>query len=151
MSLVNRVVGLAAVLGGTLLFLTGWRLDIGTPKLPGPGFFPLLIACAMAGLGISLLLRPGPQERAALTGPSRWKPLFIALFSVLAYALVLFEVGYLLSTFALLAIQLRWVERQSWRAALITAVLASAVSLVLFRAVLRVPLPVGILPLPNSW
>ena len=73
MSLVNRVVGLAAVLGGTLLFLTGLRLDIGTSKLPGPGFFPLLIACAMAGLGISLLLRPGSQERVALTGSSRWK------------------------------------------------------------------------------
>ena len=151
MSLVNRVVGLAAVLGGTLLFLTGWRLDIGTPKLPGPGFFPLLIACAMAGFGISLLLRPGLQERAALTGPSRWKPLFIALLSILAYALALVELGYLISTFALLAIQLRWVEGQSWRTSLITAVMASAVSLILFRVALKVPLPVGILPLPNGW
>jgi hypothetical protein len=151
MSLVNRVVGLAAVLGGILLFITGWRLDVGTPKLPGPGFFPLLIACAMAGLGIWLLLRPGLEERAPRAGSSGWGPLSVALLSVLAYALALKELGYLLSTFALLAIQLRWVERQSWRTSLITSVLAAASSLILFRVALKVPLPVGILPLPSGW
>ena len=151
MSLVDRVVGLSAFLGAILLFVTGWRLDIGTPKLPGPGFFPLLIACAMAGLGIWLLLRPGLEERAPRAGSSRWGPLSVGILSVVAYALALNGLGYLLSTFALLAIQLRWVERQSWRTSLVTAVLAAASSLILFRVALKVPLPIGILPLPSGW
>ncbi len=96
MSLVDRVVGLAALLGGILLFVTGWRLDLGTSKLPGPGFFPLLIACAMGGLGIWLLLRPGLEERRAsrrLIAMGSVRPSL--LLSIVAYALVLEWTGVL--------------------------------------------------------
>src|SRR5512135_596837 len=125
MNLVDRVVGLSAVLGGCLLGLTGWQLDIGNSKLPGPGFFPVLIALAMGALGVRLFLRPGAEKSSPVSGVSRWGSLAIALFSVLAYALVLSAVGFLISTFVLLAVQLRWVEKQAWRTSLITAFLAS--------------------------
>ncbi len=151
MSLVDRVAGASAIAGGILLFFTGWQLDIGTSKLPGPGFFPVLIALAMAGLGIRLLLRPNLEKRTPLPAVSRWGSLAISLFSVLAYALVLNGAGFLISTFALLAIQLRWVEKQTWRTSLLTAFTASGLSLILFRAVLKVPLPPGVLPLPTGW
>ena len=63
MSSVDRAVGMGAVLGGILLAVAGWRLDLGTSKLPGPGFFPLLIACTIGGLGIWLLLHPKDGEK----------------------------------------------------------------------------------------
>ena len=151
MSRVDRGVGIAAVLGAVLLAAAGWRLDPGTSKLPGPGFFPLLIAVAMGALGLWMLLRPGEGERSALPGSPRWNSLALALGSILGYAVVLQDLGYLLSTFALLGVQLRWVEKQGWRTSLATAFIASAVSLVLFRVFLKVPLPVGILPLPKGW
>jgi putative tricarboxylic transport membrane protein len=151
MSRVDRTVGIVALLGGILLAIAGWRLDPGTSKLPGPGFFPLLIACTMAGLGVWLLLRPGLAQKAVFTEASRWRPLAIALISIFGYTMVLNELGYLVSTFALLTVQLRWVEKQRWSTSLWTAMIASAVSLVVFRVALKVPLPAGFFPLPKGW
>jgi putative tricarboxylic transport membrane protein len=151
MSRVDRGVGIAALFGGILLAIAGWRLDPGTSKLPGPGFFPLLIACTMGGLGIWLFLRPGSEEKPASPESSRWSALAIALISILAYTMLLNELGYLVATFALLAVQLRWVEKQAWSTSLWTAVIASAVSLVVFRVLLKVPLPAGFFPLPKGW
>jgi hypothetical protein len=79
MSLVDRIVGLAAVLGGILLAIAGWQLDLGTSKLPGPGFFPLLIALTMGGLGLWLLLRPGRDEKPLRSDSSRWISFTLAL------------------------------------------------------------------------
>jgi len=151
MSRVDRGVGIAALLGGILLAIAGWRLDPGTSKLPGPGFFPLLIACTLGGLGVWLLLRPGSGEKSVSPGSPRWSALAIALFSIFGYAMVLADLGYLVSTFALLTVQLRWVEKQNWPTSLWTAAIASAVSLVVFRVLLKVPLPAGFFPLPKGW
>jgi hypothetical protein len=151
MSRVDRGVGIAALLGGILLAIAGWRLDPGTSKLPGPGFFPLLIACTMGGLGVWLLLRPGSEEKSTSPQSSRWSAFAIALISIFGYAMVLTDLGYLVSTFALLTVQLRWVEKQSWSISLWTAAIASAVSLVVFRVLLKVPLPAGFFPLPKGW
>jgi putative tricarboxylic transport membrane protein len=151
MSRVDRGVGIAALLGGVLLAIAGWRLDPGTSKLPGPGFFPLLIAFTMAGLGIWLLFRPGVEEKSVSPESSRWSPFAVALASIFGYTMILNEVGYLVSTVALLTVQLRWVEKQSWSTSLWTAAIASAVSLVVFRVLLKVPLPVGFFPLPKGW
>jgi len=151
MSRVDRGVGIAALLGGILLAIAGWRLGPGTSKLPGPGFFPLLIACTLGGLGAWLLLRPGFEEKSVSRGSPRWSALAIALISIFGYAMVLNDLGYLLSTFALLTVQLRWVEKHSWSTSLWTAAIASTVSLVVFRVLLKVPLPAGFFPLPKGW
>jgi putative tricarboxylic transport membrane protein len=151
MSVVDRVVGVAALLGGILLAIAGWLLDPGTSKLPGPGFFPLLIAVTMGGLGLWLLLRPGRDEKPLRSESSRWSSFTLALASIIAYAVLLQDVGYLISTFGLLLIQFRWVEKQNWRLSLLTAGMAAIISLVVFRVFLKVPLPPGILPLPAGW
>jgi hypothetical protein len=151
MDRVDRVAGIAALLGGILLAYTGWKLDPGTSKLPGPGFFPLLIALTMGGLGGWLFLRPGPPEKSLRPEASQWIPFSLALLSLIGYAAILSDLGYLLSTFGFLVVQLRWVEKRSWIPSLVTAALAAGISLLLFRVLLKVPLPVGILPLPKGW
>ena len=151
MDRVDRVAGIAALLGGILLTYTGWKLDPGTSKLPGPGFFPLLIALTMGGLGAWLLLHCGPKEKPLRPGVSQWIPFFIALVSLIGYAAILNECGYLLSTFGFLVVQFRWVEKRCWFTVVATAALAAGISLLLFRVLLKVPLPVGILPLPKGW
>jgi uncharacterized BrkB/YihY/UPF0761 family membrane protein len=105
----------------------------------------------MGGLGVWLFLHPGTGEKSLSPESSRWSAFSIALVSIFGYTMVLNELGYLVSTFALLTVQLRWVEKQSWSTALWTAVIASAVSLVVFRVLLKVPLPAGFFPLPKGW
>ena len=151
MNSVDRVVGLSAILGGILLVFLGWHLDPGTAKLPGPGFWPILIALAMSGIGIRLFVYPAKGEKPIRFQSSRLGPFVIALLSILAYGMILNEAGYLVSTTALLVIQLRWVEKQSWQTSWLTAVAAALISWVLFRMLLKVPLPLGILPMPKGW
>ncbi len=148
---VDRVLGLGAVLLAIPVAVASWGFGAGSPKSPGAGFWPLLIALTMAGLGVSLILRPTGRAATAGGPDSRWGRLGIALGTLGFYVVTLEPLGYLLATIVLLVVQFHWVEGRSWRTSLWTAVLTSAVSLVLFRTLLKVPLPLGALPLPKGW
>ena len=75
----------------------------------------------------------------------------MALASLALFILVLEPLGYLVTTFGVLVVQLRWVEGRSRQTTLLIAGIAALVSFALFRVVLKVPLPVGIVPLPRGW
>jgi hypothetical protein len=103
----------------------------------------------MAGLGAALMARPGPAPSSPAAGASRWERFAVALGTLAFYVLALEPLGYLAATFVLLVVQLRWVEGRSWRGSFLTSTLAAAISLIVFRAFLNVPLPQGMLPLPR--
>ena len=128
-----------------------WGFGVGSPKSPGAGFWPLLIALTMAGLGVRLLIRPTGRAPAAVGADSRWGRFGIALGTLGFYVVALEPLGYLLATTVLLFVQLRWVESRSWRMSVWAAVLTAAISLVLFRTLLKVSLPIGVVPLPKGW
>jgi putative tricarboxylic transport membrane protein len=148
---VDRVLGAGAVLLAVLVGAVAWGFGVGTPKSPGAGFWPLLIVTAMGGLGVELLLRPGRAVAPAGTGKPRWGRFAIALGSLVFYVVSLGPLGYLLATAVLLFVQLRWVESVSWRLSVVIAVLSALLSLVIFRTLLKIPLPVGLVPLPKGW
>ena len=59
---VDRVLGVGAVLLAIPVGVASWGFGVGSPKSPGAGFWPLLIAVVMVGLGLSLILRPTPTR-----------------------------------------------------------------------------------------
>jgi hypothetical protein len=59
--------------------------------------------------------------------------------------------GYLLATAAMLFVQFRWVEGRTWLSTAVTSTLASVITLILFRVLLKVTLPLGVIPLPVGW
>jgi putative tricarboxylic transport membrane protein len=144
----DRTLGLGAILLSVPVGLAAWRWGIGAVKAPGPGFWPFMIAVVIAGLGAALALRPGPPAGMAGSA-SRWRNLAVALATLACYVAALEPLGYLPTTGGLLFAQMRWVEQRSWRASLLTAVIGAAASYVLFREILGVPLPVGIVALPR--
>lgn len=146
---VDRVLGLGAVLLGIPVAIAAWGFGVGSPKSPGAGFWPLLIAVVMIGLGLSLGLRPAPGAAAA--SESRWGPFVIALGTLAFYVVSLEPLGYPLATTVLLFVQLRWVESCSWRTCTWTAALTALISFILFRVLLKVPLPAGVVPFPGGW
>jgi putative tricarboxylic transport membrane protein len=148
---IDRVLGLGALLLAGAVCLTALGYGIGRPNAPGAGFWPFLVALIMAGLGAALAIRPDRSTPApSETGANR-KGFWIALGSMGLFVPMLVPLGYPTSMVLLLVIQLRWVERRSWTTALLVASAASIVSFGVFRLLLHVPLPAGILPLPRNW
>jgi putative tricarboxylic transport membrane protein len=148
---IDRVLGCGAILMAIPVAAAAWGFGVGSPGSPGAGFWPLLIVTVMVGLGISLLLRPGRAASLAAGAESRWGRLWIALGTMVFYVVALEPLGFLLATAALLFAQLRWVEGGSWRMSAWTAILTAIVAFVLFRVLLKVPLPAGVVPLPRGW
>ena len=147
----DRVLGAGAVLLAVPVGLAAWGYGVGSPRSPGAGFWPLLIAATMAGLGLSLVLRPAHAPSTGMTSVSRWGRFGVALGTLAFYAAALEPLGYLLATAVLLFVQFRWVESRSWRMSAWTAAVTALVTLLLFRTLLKVPLPVGVIPLPRGW
>jgi hypothetical protein len=148
---VDRVLGVGAILLATPVAVVSWRYGVGSPKSPGAGFWPLLIAAAMFGLGLSLLVRPIDAAAVQKTSDSRWGRFSIALGTLAFYVVALEPLGYPLATTIMLFVQLRWVESRSWRSSGWIAILTAIISFVLFRVLLRVSLPAGVIPLPRGW
>lgn len=147
---VDRFLGIGAILLAVPVAVASWGFGVGSPKSPGAGFWPLVIAVVMAGLGLAMLLRPAP-DAGGEAGESRWGRFGISLATLLFYVVALEPLGYLLATAVLLLVQLRWVESRSWRSSIAIALLTAVASLILFRVVLKVTLPTGVIPLPPGW
>jgi putative tricarboxylic transport membrane protein len=147
---IDRILGVGAVLLAIPVGVASWGFGVGSPKSPGAGFWPLVIALVMAGLGLSLILHPTPDAMTA-SGKSRWEKFVISLVTLAFYVVALEPLGYLLATAVMLFVQLRWVESRSWRSSALIAILAAGLSLVLFRVLLKVSLPMGVIPLPLGW
>ena len=147
---IDRILGVGAILMAIPIGATSWGFGVGSPKSPGAGFWPLVIAVVMAGLGLTLILRPTPNAGGE-AGESRWGKFGISLVTLLFYVAALEPLGYLPATAVMLLVQLRWVENRSWRSSIAIALAAAVVSLILFRVLLKVSLPTGVIPLPRGW
>jgi hypothetical protein len=122
------------------IYLIGaFRMKIGTPMMPGPGFMPVLlgfflIATSIISLGVSYRSKPGQEkkiEESVLSLSSVRKPLLMCA-AVVAYALVLSHLGYVLSVFLLMMALFKGIEPQGWGTALIASVLTTLVSYLIF-------------------
>jgi putative tricarboxylic transport membrane protein len=147
---IDRILGVGAVLLAIPVGAASWGFGVGIPKSPGAGFWPLLIAVVMVGLGLSLILHPTPNAMTA-SGKSRWGKFGISLGTLTFYVVALEPLGYLLTTAVMLFAQLRWVESRSRQSSAGIAIVTAVASLILFRVLLKVSLPDGVIPLPRGW
>lgn len=148
---VDRALGVGAILMAIPVAAAAWGFGVGSPKSPGAGFWPLMIAAAMAGLGAWLIVHPSRDGVTDGAPDSRWGRLWIALGTMTFYVAALDRLGFPLATAVLLFAQLRWVEGRPWRASAWIAVVTTFIAFILFRVLLKVPLPAGVIPLPRGW
>ena len=120
---------------------------------PAPGLFPFLV-CAMAGVcalfamvGIIIDYRVGiePEADEVAPGPLLWRKILVYIAVLLLWPLAFGPIGWLLSTGLGLLLLMRFAERMSWRASVITTAVALLGSWLLFVRLLEVPLPRGML------
>jgi putative tricarboxylic transport membrane protein len=118
-------------------------VPIGTADDPGPGVLPLMLGLAVAGLGIATALGrawspPAPIERQ--------RALAVAS-AVVGWALALPYLGFTLTTVVALAVLGRAIGPAPVARLLVFALLAGGGASLLFRGLLKLPLPRG----PWGW
>lgn len=126
------------------------HLPMGTPDRPGPGFFPLLVAMAMAALSGSLLwssLRTGKTQTERENPFPRGSDLLRVMAvggSLLLFGFLLQPLGYGISSALLMGTVLRLLGMRHWGRIALSAFLTTALSYWLFAVLLDVPLPRGV-------
>jgi putative tricarboxylic transport membrane protein len=139
------------------LFLMGFSLlilfpslgmGIGTPGNPGPGFMPFLSSIVLFGLCLLVLIAEvNVLARNEKDGWSfvwgKFKKPVLLVISLISYAVLLKPLGYFIVTFSLILVQFLMYESKKWLVTVITALLFTVLSFLIFFAVLGVPLPLG--------
>ena len=132
------------------IFLSSLKLGIGTPKEPGPGFMPLLASVLIFFLSLFVFIKRFHGTDAKKIPSKDRKFLLKASFfviTILGYTLILNVAGYMIAAFLLLFAELSISEPKKWHKNTLIAAIVAILSFLLFRRLLGVQLPRGILSL----
>jgi putative tricarboxylic transport membrane protein len=142
----KRDIGAAAltlIFGATAAYESA-KLPFGTVHSPGQGFFPWWISAVIFLLALLLLFQALTSHSSVVRERSGRIVKVAALLVILAaYAFLLEPLGYPVSTFLLVLLMLRAIDRQRWAVALGMAAITSVGSYVVFAIWLSIPLPRG--------
>lgn len=139
------------ILLGVLFCIGGLHYGIRRSGIPGPGFLPLVTGLVLVAFSLILLISrflkrsdtAGPIGEP-MPGGQALKRILKVLGALFLYVLLLEPLGFLLTTFLFMVLLLR-LEPRSWLFIVPGAIGASLFFFVLFKVLLRVPLPQGIL------
>lgn len=127
-----------------------FRLPMGEMRDPGAGFFPLLIGLATGLLALIALVQSlrekkekAPASRSAES--FRWWNLVVILAALIAYALTLTKLGFMINTFLFMLILIKVIEPQTWKKAILAALITAVTSDLFFNVLLGAQIPSGII------
>ncbi len=139
-----RAGGLAWLGVAGVALIEGIRLGLGTPRQPGPGFFPALVGLGLAGLAVGVMLEPA-GEPAAPSAPGGRRRLLATVGALLAWVLLFEPLGFVASTFLVMCFLLGVVETKRWPAAAGFAAGIAVAAWLVFDRLLHAQLPRGVL------
>lgn len=144
---------------GTVLLIFGLAVGIYSqtfPDIPGQRYgaaaFPTAIAIGFAACGLTMLVRGLRAAGTPLIMRTEWtrKPgallsVLVTILCVVAYVLFARRLGFIPMTTLILVVLFRMLKVPWWQTAVFAVVTAFACDFV-FRSILLVPLPFGIVP-----
>lgn len=140
----ERIAAVGVVIGGLAVVTYGYAfLKLGSIFQPDAGFLPFVSGVALVVLGICwfVVARDVKDEGMAFFEKGRWVKPALAMAMMLGYAWTIETIGYITST---LLFMLAWqvlVERERWFKTIQISLLGTAAMYVLFRYLLKVPVP----------
>ena len=141
----DRLSGLGLFILGLYVVYEAWKLPFGTLHAPDSGFFPLALGCAL--ILVSALIWVPTFAKGRRTEPVEsiegMPRVLVAVLALVLYTVILEAIGYLASTFFVMIVLLKGLERVRWRTTLAVALPLVVGSYVMFRWI-GVPLPQGI-------
>jgi putative tricarboxylic transport membrane protein len=142
-------------ISGSFLLLMGLavcagslQLGVGTFTAPKAGFFPLLTGLVLGILSILIIAqaRDTTKEVVRFWAPAaNRKGIFFSLLFILGYALLLENLGFLVSTTLFFILFSRYVSGHRWTTAVFFALGMSLATYFVFSLLLHAPLPQGIM------
>lgn len=127
------------------------KLGLGTLREPGPGLLAFLASCFISFMAIIVLFQALVLKRGFLEKiPNLWegaswrRPLAIGLILV-GYLFSLEKIGFLITSFAMLFITFKLVEKLPWVRTIVLSLTISGGAFILFNKILKATLPRGIL------
>ncbi len=125
------------------------KLGLGALREPGSGFLSFLAGCFISLMAMIVFFQSfrgqGVQGKlGALWADLRWRRPIAIGFLTLGYVLALERLGFLLSSFLLLFVILKGVEKLSWGKAIFIPVFTLGLSYLLFNVLLKETLPQGV-------
>ena len=126
------------------------RIGPGSLSNPGPGLIPLGCGLILGMIGLAVFVRAlidtSPQIAGGLWKPgTKWRNIISTFLSLICYAFLVEFLGYHLITFLWLNFLCFWVGRMGWKATILTSVVTTSLSFVLFEHYLGIRFSRGIL------
>ena len=122
----------------------------GVLREPGSGFLPFVAGAFISLMALFFLLhsffrkRQAQERHASFWAGVHWqRPVIISLVT-LGFVMVLESLGFILASFFLLFILFKWVEKFSWRKAIIIPGVTLGLTYLMFNVFLKASLPKGI-------
>ena len=141
------VVAAASMILGVFYLLTALQYPMGTARRPGPGLYPLLVACSLLASSVITALQARAGEiRVKVDWPrggGRGRTVAI-LVALLAYILLLPGIGHPIAATIVVFIALQAFGEFRWPMRIGLALLLGWGSFYLFYNLLGVPLPGGL-------
>ena len=149
MNLRNQPSGLFSLAVSILVCALSMGVKIGTFQIPGPGFLPFWSGVFLGTFSIvlivkSFLRKKDEGEIIDLWKGVEWIKAVLVLASLFAYAILLTKVGYLITTFGLMAFLFGLIEKTKLWIRVMSAFVAALVTYIIFHVWLDVQLPKGI-------
>jgi len=124
------------------------QFGIGSLSTPGTGFMPFLTGLIICGFATATFLRAfldkSTQVEKIWAGV-KFKKLILAILMLIAYALLLKPLGFIVDSFFLILFLTHYMGSQTWIRSILCAGLSSILSYLLFETWLKAQLPRGFL------
>lgn len=136
--------GLLLIFVGAAFAIGATNYNFGAAIRPGPGYFPFGLGIILAVLGVIVFVTSFYRRctDGDKIGSIPWRPLFFVVGAILFFAVCLPRLGFVI-TFPLMIVLTSMASTEfTWRGALLTALVLTVASYLIFITGLKLTIPV---------
>lgn len=144
-----QIIALFFLIIGGAYFIESLKLPLGQTSAPGAGFYPLIVGLSLTILALSLLIsqrKKTEDEEIEEFPKGKDRTRVIALFITLVLFVILIKpLGYIITSVGMLTIILKIFGLKSWCRIFLISIIIAIISWYVFKKLLGVPFPPGLL------
>jgi putative tricarboxylic transport membrane protein len=132
---------------GLFIAIYAPRFKLGTASEPGSGLMPFIsgvVICVCSGITFLISVVNASESTKKVWENIHVRKLLFVFAVLLLYALLMEKAGFILCTFGMVLVLVKFVDPQSWITSFVTAGVSSIASYLLFETWLQTQLPRGI-------